>query len=110
MAHSVDIAEPHLDVRREARHARPMRAPQNNVSVGSLPPDQTGEFFREVKDGPLRRIPFDRRPRWEARLGEFAADRPRQLDASLQGLVDVADRLGPGTRDQAPRPELVPTV
>src|SRR3989442_9869779 len=103
---AVDGAEPYWDVLRKTRPRRPMRDPPNNVSVGSLPPNQAGEFFRQVENGLLRRVPFNRRPRREARLGEFAVDRPRQLDAALQGLVDFADRLGRDARNQAPRRKL----
>src|SRR2546427_239818 len=106
MAHSVDVAEPHLDVRGETRPPRPMRDPPNNVSVGSLPPNQASEFFRHVENGLLRRVPFDRPPRREARLREFAVERPRQFDAPLQGLVDFTDRLGRDARNQAPRRKL----
>src|SRR3989442_12979627 len=100
---AVDGAEPYWDVLRKTRPRRPMRDPPNNVSVGSPPPDQTGEFFRQVENGLLRRVPFDRRPLRAARLAEFAADPPRHFDAPLQELVDFTYGLGRDARSQPAR-------
>src|SRR5712691_1421992 len=77
VTHAVDVAEPHLDVRGEARHRRSMPdATEKRLGSRSLLADETREFRGEFERDLLRRIALDRGPRGQALLRELAVNRP----------------------------------
>src|SRR5436309_16111609 len=104
MTHPVDVAEPHLDVRGEARHP-PVDAERHQKTFGwpLLVADEAREFRGELESDLLRRIALDRGPRGQTRLRQLPVDRPREVDPTPKCLVDVSNDLGRDAGTQAAR-------
>src|SRR5256712_4987084 len=106
VAHPVDVAEAHLDVRREARHPsvdaeRRRKTFRWSLFLADEPREFVGEFERDLP----RRIALDRGTRGQRGLRELAINRPRQVDPTPKGLVDRSDRSGRHARQQGVRRE-----
>src|SRR3989449_1258467 len=91
MTHPVDVAEPHLDVRGEARHP-PVDAERHQKTFGwlLLVADEAGEFRGELESDLLPRIAPDCGPRRQTRLRPPPVDRPWEGGPTPKGLVEAS--------------------
>src|SRR3989449_8667161 len=106
VAHPVDVAEAHLDVRREARHPSDDAERRRKTFRWSLfLADEPREFVGEIERDLPRRIALNRGTRGQRGFRELAINRPRQLDPAPKGLVDRSDGSGRHSRQHGVRRE-----